>query len=96
MSWLNYIIRSAEHSMKEKRFVLSFVMQVKPLTEFGTKSLLYKLKSAGISGTLLQWFTDYLKDRRWCVALPGASSDRCLIKASVQQGFLDFCCSQYS
>ena len=73
-----------------------FCDAIKALDRVWHNSLLYKLKSAGINGTLLQWFTDYLKDRRWGVALPGASSDWCLIKTGVQQGFLDFCCSRYS
>ena len=50
------------------------------------KGLLFKLKSVGINGTLLQWFTDYLKDRKQRVVLPGVSSDWCFIKAGVPQG----------
>ena len=38
------------------------------------KGLLFKLKSAGISGSLLTWFSDYLNDRKQRVVLPGASS----------------------
>ena len=36
------------------------------------KGLLFKIKSAGVSGSLLSWFSDYLKDRKtkgcfaWC------------------------------
>ena len=50
------------------------------------KGLLFKLNSVGINGTLLQWFTDYLKDRKQHVVLPGVSSDWCFIKAGVPQG----------
>ena len=50
------------------------------------KGLLFKLNSVGINGTLLQWFTDYLKDRKQRVVLPGVSSDWCFIKAGVPQG----------
>ena len=50
------------------------------------KGLLFKLNSVGINGTLLQWFTDYLKDRKQRVVLPEVSSDWCFIKAGVPQG----------
>ena len=50
------------------------------------KGLLFKLSSVGINGSLLQWFTDYLKDRKQRVVLPGVSSDWCFIKAGVPQG----------
>ena len=45
--------------------------------------LLYKLSSNGISGPLLQWFTDYLSNRNQRVVLPGSAS---AIKAGVPQG----------
>ena len=38
--------------------------------------LLFKLQTAGISGSLLQWFTDYLHNKKQRVVLPGANSDR--------------------
>ena len=38
------------------------------------KGLLFKLKSACESGSLLTWFSDYLNDRKQRVVLPGASS----------------------
>ena len=50
------------------------------------KGLLFKLNSVGINGTLLQWSTDYLKDRKQRVVLPGVSSDCCFIKAGMPQG----------
>ena len=50
------------------------------------KGLLFKLNSVGINGTLLQWFTDYLKDRKQRAVLSGVSSECCFIKASVPQG----------
>ena len=50
------------------------------------KCLLFKLNSVGINGTVLQWFTDYLKDRKQRVVLPEVSSDWCFIKAGVPQG----------
>ena len=50
------------------------------------KGLLYKLETAGISGSLLSWFTDYLNDRLQRVVLPGGSSAWTPIKAGVPQG----------
>ena len=50
------------------------------------KGLLYKLETAGISGSLLSWFTDYLNDRLQRVVLPGGSSAWTPIKAGIPQG----------
>ena len=50
------------------------------------KGLLFKLKSAGVSGSLLTWFSDdYLNDRKQRVVLPGASSSWTSVKAGVPQ-----------
>ncbi|MCU7958379.1 MAG: reverse transcriptase family protein, partial [gamma proteobacterium symbiont of Bathyaustriella thionipta] len=35
------------------------------------KGLIHKLEAAGIAGTTLRWFTDYLKDRKQRVIIPG-------------------------
>ena len=50
------------------------------------KGLLFKLKSAGVTGSLLTWFSDYLNDRKQRVVLPGASSSLTSVKAGVPQG----------
>ena len=50
------------------------------------KGLLFKLNSVGISGSLLQWFTDYLDNRKQRVVIPGVCSDWSLVKAGVPQG----------
>ena len=50
------------------------------------KGLLYKLNSVGITGSLLQWFKDYLNDRKQRVVLPGANSNWSFVKAGVPQG----------
>ena len=50
------------------------------------KGLLFKLESAGVSGSLLTWFSDYLNDRKQRVVLPGASSSWTSVKAGVPQG----------
>ena len=53
------------------------------------EGLLFKLKSIGISDSLLLWFRDYLAGRKQRVVLPGAASSWKLmkhIKAGVPQG----------
>ena len=39
------------------------------------KGLIYKLRTVGISGSVLRWFTDYLDNRKQRVVLPGACSN---------------------
>lgn len=48
--------------------------------------LIHKLQSAGISGALLAWFTDYLSNRKQRVVLPGIQSSWNYIHAGVPQG----------
>ena len=50
------------------------------------KGLLFKLQSVGISGSLLQWFTDYLYNRKQRVVIPGVSSNWSSVEAGVPQG----------
>ena len=50
------------------------------------KGLLYKLQTVGITGHLLQWFTDYFNNRKQRLVLPGVFSDWTDLKASVPQG----------
>lgn len=50
------------------------------------RGLLYKLRRAGITGSLLQWFSNYLHDRKQRVVLPGATSDWSTVRAGVPQG----------
>ena len=50
------------------------------------RGLLYKLKRAGITGSLLSWFTNYLNNRSQSVVLPGACSSWKSIKTGVLQG----------
>ena len=49
-------------------------------------SLLCKLKAAGVTGKLLNWFKNYLLDRRQRVILPGVNSDWSKIFAGVPLG----------
>ena len=48
--------------------------------------LLHKLKAAGVTGKVLDWFKHYLSDRKQRVVLPGAVSDWVFIRAGVPQG----------
>ena len=48
--------------------------------------LLFKLKSIGISGKLLNWFSNYLADRKQCVVINGNTSEFKLVEAGVPQG----------
>ena len=48
--------------------------------------LLHKLNACGIADTFLDWFRDYLSDRRQRVVLPGVYSDWAYTKAGVPQG----------
>ena len=50
------------------------------------KGLLFKLQSVGISGSLLQWFTDYLHNRKQRVVIPGVSSNWSTVVVGVPQG----------
>ena len=50
------------------------------------KGLLLKLKSVGLSGSLLGWFQNYLSDRKQKVVLPRVSSTWVSINAVVPQG----------
>ena len=48
--------------------------------------LIHRLKAAGVTGNLLQWFTSYLENRKQRVVLSGVKSVWNYIKASVPQG----------
>ncbi|MCG7868583.1 MAG: endonuclease/exonuclease/phosphatase family protein [Candidatus Thiodiazotropha taylori] len=48
--------------------------------------LLHKLRAAGVTGEILNWFKNYLSNRKQRVVLPGAVSDWLFIRAGVPQG----------
>ena len=50
------------------------------------KGLLFKLKSVGLSGSLLGWFQNYLSDHKQNVVLPGGSSTLVSMNAGVPKG----------
>lgn len=50
------------------------------------RGLISKLDSVGIRGTLLNWFTHYLKDRKQKVVIKGESSEERTVPSGVPQG----------
>lgn len=48
--------------------------------------LIEKLKWYGVTGNLLEWFTDYLRDRSPRVVIEGVASKRSTVTSSVPQG----------
>ena len=50
------------------------------------RGLLYKLRRAGITGSLLSWFSHYLQYRKQRVVLPGATPNCSSVQAGVPQG----------
>ena len=53
------------------------------LTGFGTQAFCIKLNACGISDTFLDWFRDYLSQRRQIVVIPGVYSDWTYAQGSV-------------
>ena len=58
----------------------------KAFDKFWHKGLVYKLESVGIKYPLIQWFKDYLNDRKQRVIINGKSSARKNVNAGVLQG----------
>ena len=48
--------------------------------------ILHKLKAAGVTGEVLNWFKNYLTDRKQRVVFPNTTSDWTVIRAGVPQG----------
>ena len=68
---------------KEVRAV--FLDISKALDRVWHRGLLQKLNYVGIRGRLLDWFSDYLTNRRQRVVIPGSCSDWSYLKAGVPQ-----------
>ena len=68
-----HTITEAMDKGKEIRFL--FMDVSKAFDQVWHQGILYKLKKAGIGGTLLTWFENYLKDRKQCVVVEGVSSE---------------------
>jgi hypothetical protein len=82
--YLLNMFSQAVDSGKEVRVVFCDIS--KAFDRVWHKGLLFKLKSIGISGSLLSWFSSYLSARRQRVTLPGAQSEWKSVSAGVPQG----------
>ena len=51
---------------------MSFMISAKHSIVYGMLDFLHKLKAAGVTGEILDWFKHYLSDREQRVILPGA------------------------
>ena len=72
--------------MRVRKFHAIFYDISKAFDRVWHKSLLFKLKSVGVTGSLLTWSSDYLSGRKQRVVFPGASSSWTSVKAGVPQG----------
>ena len=69
-----------------KKYELYFCDVSEAFDRVWHEGLLFKLRTVGISGSLLKWFTDYLSIRKQQVVLPGVTSELSTLKAGVPQG----------
>jgi sarcosine oxidase/L-pipecolate oxidase len=68
------------------KLIFFILILLKLLTPYLTENvLLFKLKSFGISGQLLNWFADYLHNRKQCVVIEGVSSSFLNVNSGVPQ-----------
>ena len=75
------------HSLDQGKEVRALFCDIsKAFDRVWHRGLLYKFESAGISGSLLSWFKDYVNDRKQRVVLPVSASTWSFIKAGVPQG----------
>ena len=75
------------HSLDQSKEVRAvFCDIIKAFDRVWHWGLLYKIESAGISGSLRLWFKGYLKDRKQRVVLPGSASSWAFIEVGVPQG----------
>ena len=78
-----------------KKYALYFYVS-KACDRVWHEGLLFKLRTVGISGDLLKWFTDYLSNRKQQVVLPDVTSELSTLKVGVPQGsiigpYFSFC-----
>ena len=83
---LSCIIHFARHLMLAKKFGLCFCDISKAFDRVWHAGLLHKLKSIGISGDLLKWFSSHLDGRKQRVVLQVVESKWNYIKADVPPG----------
>ena len=75
---------SALDNNKEVRVV--FLDISKAFDKVWYDGIIYKLKQCGISGKLLNWFINYLSNRKQRVLINGQNSDWDNVEAGVPQG----------
>ena len=84
---LTYIYNAFCKALDEGKEVRAVFFDIsKAFDRVWHKGLLAKLKGAGITGSLLNWFSDYLSDRKQRVIIPGVQSNWADVKAGVPQG----------
>ena len=84
---LLYICNEISNALGDnKEFRIVFLDISKAFDRVWHRGLLFKLKSKGISGNLLNWFTNYLSDRYQRVCMNNATSSWKKINAGVPQG----------
>ena len=84
LTYLYHVFSEALDNKKDVHIVFCDVR--KAFDRVWHKGLLYKLRKAGIYGTLLAWFENYLKNRYQQVVIRGQKSEIGLIRAGVPQG----------
>ena len=84
LSYLYHEFCKALDEKKEVRIVFCDIS--KAFDKVWHEGLIFKLKRMGISGSLLEWFKDYLSNRLQRVIIRGQHSLWGLIKAGVPQG----------
>ena len=70
----------------KKDILIVFSDQSKALDRVWHKGLIYKLQTFGICGSLVEWLTDYLKDRKQRVCVGSSHSNWGHIQSGVPQG----------
>ena len=84
---LTYLYDTFCHALDHGKDVRAVFFDIsKTFDKVCHKGLLAKLKSARFSGHILDWFSDYLRNRQQRVVLPGTESEWNTISAGVPQG----------
>ena len=87
VSQLTFLYNTFCHALDEgKEIRVVFCDTKKAFGRVWHAGLLHRLRACGVSGSLLDWFKDYLSNRRQRVVLPGANSGWTFIRAEVPQG----------
>ena len=82
--YLYHLFSQALDNHKKVRIVFGDIS--KAFDKVWHEGIIYKLKNYGITGTLNEWFSSYLHNRKQQVVINGCVSDQGAIKAGVPQG----------